>query len=162
MTLIGIFFKINNTKAFWGIWGNVNTGMTCSGSHEDEPLQSPTPGELIAAAVSYWLLPANKGAEQEYKGKPIPARCGAPESLHFWPEDFASLAKNSELFCGWRLPAQPPSIPLSFKSVRPELRSSNLPTFLSHFPHRCFLPVNFLQACFSGEIELNRYEEVSI
>lgn len=51
--------------------GKCEHGCACCGSQEDEPLQSPTPGELTAAAASDWLLPANKGAERNTKASPF-------------------------------------------------------------------------------------------
>lgn len=80
--------KLRVKGYFGGIWGKF----------EHKALHDVAAMKMSLSSLLRCLF--NKGAEQGYKGKHIPARCGSLEKQHFCLEDFDSLVKPVfEMFC---------------------------------------------------------------
>lgn len=165
--------KLTVNDTFWGVQGNLNTkyymmwqpwiwaspASYCGWviNWQFQAVVWICQGVLLRPA-SYWLLPANKGAWQEYKGKPIPARCGST-LMHRQPLAWGLLQPCYNLHTALWTKTSCSAILLSSLLHRSwtctEL--SHLPQLLPPFPPRCFPPIH-LQACLSGEPELSTRE----
>lgn len=132
-----------NDSMMWQPWKPASSG---SSSHLTASCSrcglNASPRVFTWGPAAYWLCPANIAAEQEHKGKPIPARCGPTLGRHLCLE---GLAKTFlQMHCRLRLPAPPSLFPPYFTSVRPVLRSPNLPWLWPHFSSQVFSPYRFL------------------